>query len=111
MKLQQLKPNIRHAGSRVNMLPTQRPETIERKRGSAGVRDRERIRVRDCGLCQECKRQGRTSIGTVVDHIKPLWAGGSDEDDNKELLCQTPCHDAKSAREAKMRAAGGWSRT
>ncbi|MDN4061293.1 HNH endonuclease [Massilia sp. YIM B02769] len=42
-----------------------------------------------------------------MDHLKPLWAGGSDDDDNKELLCQTPCHDAKTAREARQRAAGG----
>jgi len=80
---------------------------VERKRGSAGVRDREQIRERDGGLCQECKRQGRTSIGTVVDHIRPLWAGGSDDDDNKELLCQSPCHDAKTAKEARQRASGG----
>lgn len=104
-KLQTLKPNVRQAASRVNMLPTQRPDTIERKRGSAGVRDRERIRARDCGLCQECKRNGKTSIGVAVDHITPLWNKGSDDDSNKELLCQ-PCHDAKSAREAKDRARG-----
>ena len=84
MKLQTLKPRLQAATSRVAMLPTQRPEVVERKRGSAGVRDRERTRARDCGLCQECKRQGRTSIGAVVDHIKPLWAGGSDDDAMKE---------------------------
>lgn len=111
MKLQSLKTRLQQANTRVTMLATQRPDTVERKRGSAGVRDRERIRARDFGLCQECKRQGRTSIGTVVDHIKPLWAGGDDTDDNKELLCQTPCHDAKTAREARQRAAGGWSPT
>jgi len=55
------------------MLPTQRPETVERKRGSAGVCDRDRIRARDFGLCQECKRKGRTTIGGPVDHIIPLW--------------------------------------
>lgn len=104
-KLQTLRPSLQQAGNRVAMLPTQRPDTVERKRGSAGVRDRERIRARDCGLCQECKRNGRTSIGAAVDHITPLWNKGSDDDSNKELLCQ-PCHDAKSAREAKERARG-----
>lgn len=105
MKLQTLRPNVRQASSRVNMLPTQRPDMVERKRGSAGVRDRERIRARDCGLCQECKRQGRTTVGYPVDHIVALADGGSDSDDNKETLCQ-PCHDAKSALEAKARARG-----
>lgn len=106
MKLQQLRTSLPTAASRVTMLPTQRPDTVQRLRGSAGVRDRERIRARDCGLCQECRRQGRTSIGTVVDHIIPLWKGGSDADSNKELLCQVPCHDAKTAREAAERAKG-----
>jgi 5-methylcytosine-specific restriction endonuclease McrA len=47
------------------------------------------------------------SVGTVVDHIVPLWKGGSDADSNKELLCQAPCHDAKTAREAAERARDG----
>lgn len=103
MKLQQLRIGLPSAASRVNMLSTQRPDVVERKRGSAGVRDRDRIRARDCGLCQECKRQGRTTIGHPVDHIKPLWAGGSDDDSNKETLCVL-CHDIKTAREAKLRS-------
>jgi 5-methylcytosine-specific restriction protein A len=103
VKLQQLRTQLRPAASKVIMLPTQRPETVERTRGSAGVRDRDRIRARDCGLCQECKRNGRTTLGGPVDHIRPLWKGGSDDDINKEVLC-VPCHDAKTAREAKQRA-------
>lgn len=105
MKLQQLRTNLPSAPSRVTMLPTQRPDAVERVRGSAGVRDRERIRARDCGLCQECKRRGKTTLGGPVDHITPLWKGGSDEDDNKELLC-TRCHDVKTACEATQRAGG-----
>jgi 5-methylcytosine-specific restriction protein A len=83
-----------------------RPDTVERKRGSAGVKDRQRIKERDCGLCVRCQKEGRVSLGKVVDHIVPLWAGGSDEDENKQLLCD-PCHDAKTAREAKERAGAG----
>ncbi|WP_442920695.1 HNH endonuclease [Massilia sp. DD77] len=105
MKLQTLRSALKTARSRITMLPTQRPDVVERKRGSAGVRDRERIRARDCGLCQECKRQGRTTLGHPVDHIVPLWNGGSDDDSNKETLC-VPCHDAKTAREARQRARG-----
>lgn len=76
------------------------------------MKDRENIKQRDCGLCQACKRMGRATPGAVVDHIIPLWAGGSDEDGNKQLLC-TPCHDAKTAQEAATRASGGspsWSK-
>lgn len=106
-KLRTLLTGLKPPATRLAMPAPARPGVVERKRGSAGVKDRERIRERDGGLCQECKRRGRESVGTVVDHIKPLWAGGSDDDDNKELLCQTPCHDAKTAREARQRAGGG----
>ncbi|MEX5744668.1 HNH endonuclease [Massilia sp. X63] len=101
-KLTTLKSRLSTIGGRLSALPVARPGVVERKRGSAGVKDRNRIRARDHGLCQECKRQGKTSLGAAVDHIKPLWDGGDDSDTNKELLCQ-PCHDAKSAREAKER--------
>ncbi|MGV7210489.1 HNH endonuclease [Oxalobacteraceae bacterium A2-2] len=98
-KLTALKPRLQVAStSRIQPLAA----TVQRKRGSAGVRDRQSIRERDEGMCQECKRQGRTRLGSAVDHIVPLWQGGSDEDDNKELLC-TPCHDAKTAQEAAQR--------
>jgi 5-methylcytosine-specific restriction endonuclease McrA len=101
---------LRTLGSRLAPAPRTGPKplpatTVERKRGSAGMRDRANIRARDKGLCQECKRRGRTTLGHVVDHIDPLHLGGDDLDSNKELLCN-PCHDAKSAREAKHRSTG-----
>jgi 5-methylcytosine-specific restriction protein A len=82
-----------------------RPEAIERKRGSAGVRDRNRIKKRDCDLCQACLAAARVTVGRVVDHIQPLWDGGSDEDDNKQLLC-VPCHDVKTRAETGERTRG-----
>jgi 5-methylcytosine-specific restriction endonuclease McrA len=104
MKLQTLKSGLRAAPSSRLQVLSARPLTVDRKRGSAGVKDRAKIKQRDCGLCQECKRCGCVTIGDVVDHIIPLWNGGSDEDDNKELLCN-PCHDAKTAAEAGQRTA------
>jgi 5-methylcytosine-specific restriction protein A len=106
MKLRILKTGVRMAGQRSLTPVPDRPEAVERKRGRAGVEDRERIRARDEGQCQQCKREQRAhiNIGTDVDHIVPLWEGGSDEDENKELLCLGH-HLAKSNREAKRRAA------
>lgn len=105
-KLQTLKPRLQTLNtSRIQVLQPTRSGVVERMRGSAGVKDREKIKQRDCGLCQECKRQGRVTLGRVVDHIVALWKGGTDEDSNKELLCD-PCHDAKTAREAKERGRG-----
>jgi len=107
MKLKMLKPRLTTTStSRVQMQQPFKPGTVERLRGRPGQRDRERIRLRDNGLCQQCKPLGRLTLGDVVDHRRPLWAGGDDSDANKWLLCHK-CHDAKTAREAAMRASGG----
>lgn len=106
LKLTTLKPRLLAISTtRVQVLASH-PQMVERKRGGAGVRDRIKIKTRDCGLCQECRRKGLARPGYLVDHTIPLWAGGSDEDTNKQLLCK-PCHDAKTAREAGERAGGG----
>lgn len=50
-------------------------------------------------LCVECERQGRVTLATQRDHIKPLAEGGQDVDDNVQGLCAA-CHDAKSKEES-----------
>ena len=99
MKLTTLKPRL--APAKLQRLAIAQPATVDRLRGSAGVADRIKIKRRDNGLCQVCKRPGY-----IVDHTIPLWDGGTDDDSNKQLICK-PCHDAKSAVEAKRRASGG----
>lgn len=66
------------------------------------MRDRDRVRSRDCGLCQDCLERGIVRPGTDVDHIVPLSAGGTDSDDNKRLLCRT-CHLEKTRQERQGR--------
>lgn len=106
MKLKTLKTRlVQVQAARLPVLAA-RNHGVQRKRGSAGVKDRASIKARDFGLCQQCRREGLSRPGHVVDHIIPLWAGGSDEANNKETLCH-PHHDAKTAREAGERAAGG----
>ena len=46
-------------------------------------------------LCEDCTRQGRTTIGTHADHIVPKAKGGTDNRSNYQWLC-APCHAAKS---------------
>jgi 5-methylcytosine-specific restriction protein A len=96
-RLTTLKPRITTTPGRLQVLRS-RPDTVERKRGSAGVKDRHTIREKYCDICQVCGRLGR-----IVDHIIPLWEGGSDDEDNKQTICP-PCHEAKSAEEARRRA-------
>lgn len=62
---------------------------------------RDKIIIRDKGLCQEHKRQGIVMAAgkyRTVDHIVPRNRGGSDTEENLELLCKK-CHDIKSAKE------------
>lgn len=103
MRLQTLKPRLNKLAHR---LPIQTTET-QRARGTTGVNRRARF-LETYPLCAECEREGKTTLATIADHKTPLWAGGADSlDTNGNPLC-IPHHDAKSACEAAMRAAGGW---
>jgi len=50
-----------------------------------------------------CARPGCEAPATAVDHILPLWLGGSNREKNLEPLCE-PHHAAKTASEASLRA-------
>lgn len=50
-------------------------------------------------LCVECRKEGRVTEATVLDHIVRVNAGGSFWDsDNWQPLCKS-CHQRKSAKE------------
>lgn len=67
---------------------------------------RERVLTRDCGICQPCKRAGRTSLANICDHIIPKFEGGQDVDENAEAICRD-CHKVKTAAEsARARLSG-----
>lgn len=59
----------------------------ERLRGRRAVEVRKRRLTRTNGLCEHCLKQGRYVPATVVDHVKPLAHGGSDDDSNTRNLC------------------------
>lgn len=62
------------------------------------------------GLCQcsDCRSTGAVRLATEVDHIVPLWAGGSNAAANLQAI-SSECHRAKSEREAQARARGDGS--
>ncbi len=72
----------------------------ERGYGHAWRKLRAIILERDEGLCQECRRAGRVTVATQVDHIKPKAIGGTDDPANLAAICK-PCHDEKSRREMR----------
>lgn len=72
----------------------------ERGYGYAWTKLRTRILRRDGYLCQPCKRAGRATQATEVDHITPKAQDGTDDPENLESTC-APCHERKTAREAR----------
>jgi 5-methylcytosine-specific restriction protein A len=49
-------------------------------------------------VCEECRRNGRVTLGTIADHIKPLAAGGTSDRSNYQLLC-VDCDRVKLAKD------------
>jgi 5-methylcytosine-specific restriction protein A len=74
----------------------------ERLRGRALQESRARILRRDDGLCVHCRELGHVTKATEIDHITPLFKGGTDDDDNKQSLCHA-CHSDKTARDLGKR--------
>lgn len=72
----------------------------ERGYGWSWRKLRKQVLERDCYLCQECLRNGRTTEGNQVDHIKQKAQGGTDDMENLQTLCK-PCHEVKTATENK----------
>lgn len=94
LPMRTLKPRVGLIGQRIKPATT---KTLARLSGGKWEGVRERVMRRDFGICQVCKQ-----IGRIVDHRIPLWEGGSNDESNLQVLC-TPCHDMKSAEEAKRR--------
>ena len=55
--------------------------------------------------CVMCEAEGVITPAKEVDHIVPLWAGGTDAKANRQGLC-CECHRKKTALEASVRAGG-----
>lgn len=96
-----LKSKLRPAPTRVAVAAAQ-TASATRTRGRAWMTIRERVMKRDCGLCQQCKREGRLQLAEQVDHKVEHADGGSDDDSNLEALCGD-CHKVKTARSQAAR--------
>lgn len=82
------------------------PSTTKRLRGNALYAAMKRLARERPRMCAECHRHGLVRIGEELDHIVPLWKGGSNDPANLQWLCK-PCHAEKTAREAAERGRGG----
>jgi len=61
---------------------------------------REAVLKRDGYLCQPCKREGRITEATEVDHLVNLAEGGTDDSSNLQGIC-AGCHKVKTQMEAQ----------
>jgi len=77
-----------------------RPNAGERGYGQAWRVRRERVLKRDGGLCVPCRQDGRLVPATMVDHIRPKYLGGDDDDANLRAICRR-CHDTKTGQEGQ----------
>ena len=68
--------------------------------------------LRTVVLCEHCTARGKTTPGTVADHIVPLAKGGSGDRSNYQLLCRS-CATTKDlldkgSRRKREIALDGW---
>jgi 5-methylcytosine-specific restriction protein A len=78
------------------------PDDLENKRFYSRVawRNVRSLQLQLEPLCRECRKLGKLTAASTVDHIIERSKGGDDYSlENLQSLCK-PCHDRKSRREA-----------
>jgi 5-methylcytosine-specific restriction endonuclease McrA len=69
--------------------------SVERLRGRALQRQRERVWLRDQGVCARCRRITTFPSGFELDHKVALANEGTNDDGNMQIL-HHECHEAKT---------------
>lgn len=73
------------------------------KRISGRTLQRMRKRVmQDQPLCVNCEERGLVAAGEELDHILPIFKGGSNDSSNLQMLCGE-CHRKKTAADLGVR--------
>jgi 5-methylcytosine-specific restriction endonuclease McrA len=98
MKLTTLKPRLATIPGRLQMAATL---STQRLRGRAAVERRKRW-LDLHPLCVECEKEGKTTAGTVPDHVVALVNGGPDTEENLQTLCDEH-HRIKTAKDLGYR--------
>ena len=83
--------------------------TVERLRGNSLYAVRKKHFAKQ-PLCVVCFDDGKTTLAQELDHIKPLWMGGTNDASNYQSLC-IECHMAKTLAEQSKAGVTGPVRT
>lgn len=100
MTLPTLKPRLQQLPQRVRLLNVE--NVNPRPAGRAWQATRLRLQVHRGSRCEKCGRLWMPEIDQV-DHRIPREQGGSDGDENLQLLCDD-CHAEKTSAEAVERS-------
>src|SRR5690606_14903299 len=101
-RLTTLKSNLTPLGSRLKTAPS--PSKAKRKRGKGLQTRRQRIYLQD-PRCASCCRPVLPDE-SELDHIGALVNGGTDTDDNCQILC-IACHQEKTSHDLQQAMARG----
>lgn len=88
-----------HARTPKRMPWTKRPDAPKRLSGRRLQVRNDRIRARDGFICQNVQC-GQATVRGNIDHKLAMAHGGSDEDENLQLLCKR-CNMAKASAESR----------
>jgi len=97
MTLRTLPPRLKAIGLKLDAAPME-GRYGKGRGGRPWRRLRNTVLRRDGFLCQPCKAEGRTKLATEVDHIVPMFEGGSDAMKNLQGIC-SECHKVKTQAE------------
>ncbi len=97
-----LKPSIRT----INTSLVKTGSGTQRIRGNSLVAIKKKFERENPRLCATCTSLGLVGFGDEMDHVVPLWMGGSESHSNRQWLC-VQHHKVKTAAEADLRMRGG----
>jgi 5-methylcytosine-specific restriction protein A len=75
----------------------------KRVKGSSWIAIKKWFQLHNPRICAECERQGLVGNGDELDHIIPLWSGGTNDADNLQWLCSSH-HKEKTSLEQDARS-------
>lgn len=107
MKLKTLKPRVPLLKANTLKTLTSRTPSVSlgklKRMSGRALQEKRRKKWQEDPYCAGCGRLLDFPNGFDMDHIVPLYKGGTHDDSNLQLLCNGPdgCHEAKTREDLK----------